>query len=61
MESKQAKKHIRRAADLRTKRGVWHGHWDELADIMLPRRLGFASSPVDGNRRTDHLFDGTPM
>lgn len=61
MDSEQAKKHIRRAGQLRERRSVWHNHWDELADIMLQRRAGFASSPVDGDRRTDHLYDGTPM
>lgn len=61
MPSELAKQHIRRAGQLREKRGVWHNHWDDLADIFLQRRLGFASSPVDGDRRTDHLYDGTPM
>ena len=28
---------------------------------MLPRRLGFATTTVDGERRTDDIFDGTPM
>ena len=39
----------------------WHQHWDDLARVMLPRRLGFATTTVEGERRTDDIFDGTPM
>ncbi len=28
---------------------------------MLPRRLGFAETMIEGERRTDDLFDGTPQ
>jgi hypothetical protein len=28
---------------------------------MLPRRLGFASTTIEGERRTEEIFDGTPM
>jgi len=39
----------------------WHSLWDDLARVMLPRRLGFTTQTVDGDRRTDDIFDGTPM
>lgn len=42
-------------------RGVWDNHWDDLARVMLPRRLGFASTTVNGESRTEEIFDGTPM
>ena len=28
---------------------------------MLPRRMGFTSTVIEGERRTDDIFDGTPM
>ena len=47
--------HIRQARQLLANRSSWHNHWDDLAWSMLQRRIGFASSPVEGERRTDHL------
>lgn len=61
MSQAMVKRHIRRARDLRGNRSAWHNHWDDLAHVMLPRRLGFASMPLDGDRRTDDLFDSSPM
>ncbi len=46
---------------LQGEKAQWHSHYDDLARVMLPRRLGFASTTVDGERRTDDIFDGTPM
>jgi hypothetical protein len=45
----------------RDHKALWHDHWDDLARVMLPRRLGFASTTQEGERRTDDIFDGTPM
>ena len=39
----------------------WNHHWDDLARVMLPRREGFARTTITGERRTDDIFDGTPM
>ena len=39
----------------------WHPHYDDLARVLLPRRLGFASTTIEGERRTDDIYDGTPM
>ena len=38
-----------------------HSHWDDLARVMLPRRMGFTTTVVEGERRTDDIYDGTPM
>ncbi len=59
--SERAKKHIRLFRDRQSGRSVWNEHWDDLVRVMLPRRLGFASAPVSGERRTDDLYDGTPQ
>lgn len=52
---------LRRYDTLLQDRGQWVTHWDDLARVMLPRRFGFAEQVVEGDRRTDNLFDGTPM
>lgn len=38
-----------------------HSHLDDLARIMLPRRMGFTTTVIEGERRTDDIYDGTPM
>lgn len=52
---------LRRAQAARANRSVWHNHWDDLARVMLPRRMGFASSFTPGEQRTEDIYDGTPM
>lgn len=46
---------------LKDRRRIWESHWQELAEVMLPRRADFTTEHRAGERRTDHLFDGTPM
>lgn len=52
---------IKRWEKLSGGRDTWLSHWEDLARVMLPRRLGFTTSPVNGDRRTEELYDGTPM
>jgi len=52
---------IKRFESLQQKRSKWHGLWDDLARVMLPRRLGFATEVVPGSSRTEDIYDGTPM
>lgn len=46
---------------LKDQRRVWESHWQELAEVMLPRRADFTTERITGEGRSDHLFDGTPM
>ena len=52
---------LRRRGTLRNRRGLWANHWDDLARVMLPRRLGFVADVTEGDRRTEDIYDGTPM
>lgn len=52
---------IKRWERLKGDKGQWHSLWDDLARVMLPRRIGFNTTVIDGERRTDDIFDGTPM
>lgn len=56
-----AKELIRRYEELRARRQPWEGHWQELADYVLPRRADITERNVPGNKRTQRLFDGTAM
>jgi hypothetical protein len=61
MADERAKRHIERYNRLKGSRSVWSQHAEDLVKIMQPGRMGFASTPIPGDRRTDDLYDGTPM
>jgi hypothetical protein len=61
MPSDRVEHLFKRWRKLRNDKSRWHDHWDDLARVQLPRRLGFASTTIEGERRTDDIFDGTPM
>jgi len=52
---------LERHKRLKGNKSQWNEHWDDLARIMLPRRIGFATTTVEGDRRTDDIYDSTPM
>lgn len=35
--------------------------WESVAEILLPRRMGFTSEWVPGSQRTDRIYDTAPM
>lgn len=45
----------------RENRGLWHQHWEDLARVMLTRRLGFVTETIEGDRRMEDLYDGTAI
>ena len=46
---------------LADERRAWDAHWQELAEVMLPRRASFTTEGQAGAKRTEKIFDGTPM
>jgi len=52
---------LRRWKKLKAEKSEWHQHYDDLARIFLPQRIGFATTRVVGERRTQALYDSTPM
>ena len=42
-------------------RSQWMLHWEDLARLLLPRRIGFVTENIDGDRRTEDIYDSTPM
>ena len=44
---------------LRSERGVWDSHWQEIADRILPRQGSFTTRPTPGEKRTREIFDAT--
>ena len=60
-DSDHVKQLLRRWRSLKSDRMVWDTHWDDLARVMLPRRLGFVTQSTPGEKRVDDLYDGTAM
>ena len=46
---------------LKAERQVWESHWQDLAEVFLPRRSDFTLSQQPGSKRSERIFDGTPM
>lgn len=52
---------IRTYNDLKGKRGTWESHWEEIAERILPRQIGFTGERTDGEKKTQKVFDSKPM
>ena len=48
-------------ANLKGLRGTWESHWEEIAERILPRQMGFVGERTDGEKRTQKVFDSKPM
>lgn len=42
-------------------RSVWEQHWEEIAERVLPRQMGFVGDRTPGEKRTQKIFDSRPM
>lgn len=52
---------MRRYEAAMKKRGGWENIWQECYDYALPQRGGFTHKPLNGARKTDHIYDATAM
>lgn len=52
---------IRTYQGLKGKRGNWETHWEEIAERILPRQIGFVGDRTDGEKKTQKVFDSKPM
>lgn len=57
----RAERLLQRLERLKTDRKNWDNHFESLARVFLPRRLGFTSTRPEGERRTEELYDGNPQ
>lgn len=51
----------RRYKTLRSQRTNWENHWQQLADYMLPRKADITKKRMQGDKRTELIFDGTAI
>jgi hypothetical protein len=48
-----------RYSRLKNDRSVWEGHWEEIAERVLPRSRIFTGELTPGDKRTSKLYDAT--
>jgi hypothetical protein len=56
--AKQLKDNLSR---LMEKRSNWESHWQEVADLMLPRKAEITKERARGDKRHTQIFDATAV
>ena len=56
--AKQLKDNLSR---LQEKRSSWESHWQEVADVMLPRKAEITRQRARGDKRSTQIFDATAV
>lgn len=51
---------IKRYESLKGDRGTWEQHWEEIAERILPRQIGFIGEQTKGEKKTQQVFDSRP-
>ena len=59
MAAPDTKEVFTRYARLKNDRSVWEGHWEEIAERVLPRSRIFTGELTAGDKRTSKLYDAT--
>lgn len=57
----RVQRRLERWRNLQVNKGQWMPHWEDLARLMLPRRMGFVTQMTEGERRTEEIYDATAM
>lgn len=52
---------IQRYNSLKGTRSNWESHWEEIAERVLPRQMGFLGDRTEGEKKTQKVFDSRPM
>ena len=46
---------------MKTMRGTWEDHWQEILDYVMPRKADVITMRTKGEKRTEILFDSTAI
>lgn len=55
------KEHVQRYKSLKSARSNWENYWQELADVLLPKRADIVAGTVRGEDRNSVIYDSAPM
>ena len=61
MQTDLTKKLQKRFDRLKSNRQNWESHWQEVADYMQPRKADVTKTRSKGDKRTELVFDSSPM
>ena len=56
-----SKELLRRFGKLKAQRQNWESHWQEVADYMMPRKADVTKTRSKGDKRTELIFDSSPL
>ena len=60
-QTDKAKSLLKRFDRLKSQRQNWESHWQEVADYMQPRKADVTKSRSKGDKRTELIFDSSPL
>jgi hypothetical protein len=60
-QTEKAKNLLKRYDRLKSQRQNWESHWQEVADYMQPRKADVTKTRSKGDKRTELIFDGSPL
>jgi hypothetical protein len=60
-QTDKAKNLLKRYDRLKSQRQNWESHWQEVADYMQPRKADVTKSRSKGDKRTELIFDSSPL
>ena len=52
---------VERYRNMKSQRGIWEKHWQDLADYVLPRKDNFIRRNIAGEKKGIELYDSTAM
>ena len=61
MQTDLAKQLLKRFDRLKSNRQNWESHWQEVADYMQPRKADVTKTRSKGDKRTELIFDSSPL
>ena len=60
-QTDKAKILLKRFDRLKSQRQNWESHWQEVADYMQPRKADVTKTRSKGDKRTELIFDSSPL
>ena len=60
-QNELSKELLKRFGKLKSQRQNWESHWQEVADYMMPRKADVTKTRAQGDKRTEVIFDSSPL
>jgi predicted DNA binding CopG/RHH family protein len=60
-ETELVKDLLKRFGKLVTQRQTWETHWQDVSDYMMPRKADVTKKRSQGDKRSELIFDSSPL